>query len=715
MGIAITESHRELQDVARSFLDRHGALQAARATLDAGDEGLPTFWPELAGVGWLGLHLPEDVGGQGAGLSELAVVLEELGRVVAPGPFLPAVVASGVVGATGSPELRPTLAGMADGTTVAGVGIDSALGRPVDGRLSGSAGPVLGAGVADVLLLRAGDDAVLVDAGADGVTVHRRPNLDPSRPAHPVTLEDVRVPPERVLTGAGRRLVRLLRTLAAAEAAGLARAATDMAAGYAKVRTAFGRVIGTFGPVKHHCANMLVAAELATAAAWDAACADGLVGEEDLAAAAAATLAIAGAFVCAKLNIQVHGGIGYTFEHDAHLYLRRAGALHAVVGVDAARADVTSLSQAGTERTSSVELPPEAEVVRDEVRSFVEEYTALPEEARLEALVSSGYYVPHWPKPWGRGAGVVEQLVIDEEFTKAPRPVFAGSGSWITLSIANFGTDEQRERYVLPSLMGTIRWCSMFSEPDAGSDAGNVKTRAMRVEGGWLVSGQKVWSSAAHYASHGLATVRTSSDGPKHKGITAMIVVMDAPGVEVRPLRDIAGGHGFNEVFFDDVFVPDDDVLGPVDDGWRVARATFGLERVSIGRVGYGGAAVLLPALAERGAEGELAGDVGDLLAEGLALRAMNLRQAERALAGAEPGAEGNVTKLVAGEQPGKIADLALRILGSRATLMDEWCGWDMGRFLTSRGLTIGGGTSEITRNQIGERLLGLPRDPLAT
>ena len=196
--------------------------------------------------------------------------------------------------------------------------------------------------------------------------------------------------------------------------------------------------------------------------------------------------------------------------------------------------------------------------------------------------------MPHWPKPWGRGADVLEQLVIEEEFTGVERPDMGITG-WVTLTIAQAGTDDQRERWVEPVLRGQVMWCQLFSEPGAGSDAAAVRTAAKKVDGGWRVTGQKVWTSLAQYCQWGLATVRTDPDAPKHAGVTMMAIDMNAPGVKVNPLRGITGDSHFNEVFFDDVFVPDDDVVGDVNRGWLVARATLGNERISIGG-GSGGA-----------------------------------------------------------------------------------------------------------------------------
>ncbi len=312
----------------------------------------------------------------------------------------------------------------------------------------------------------------------------------------------------------------------------------------------------------------------------------------------------------------------------------------------------------------------------------------------------------------------MEQLVIDEEFRAAgvKRPQYGITG-WVILTLIQHGTADQIERWVLPALRQDVIWCQLFSEPEAGSDAAGVKTKATRVDGGWLLNGQKVWTSGAHYAGLGLATVRTNPDAKKHDGITTMVIDMHATGVEVRPLRQITGGSEFNEVFFTDVFVPDDDVVGAVDSGWTVARATLGNERVSIGGGAGGGMGAALDPIAMLDGHPDrapaVANDVARLLAVNQTLRLMNLRRAERAVSGAEPGPEGNVTKLVLAEQGHALASIALRLVGPAAAYLEgEGAGAAL-LTLGTRAMSIAGGTSEITRNQIGERLLGLPRDPL--
>jgi alkylation response protein AidB-like acyl-CoA dehydrogenase len=489
-------------------------------------------------------------------------------------------------------------------------------------------------------------------------------------------------------------------------------ACLEASVGYVRIREQFGRPVGSFQAVKHHCANLLVARELASAAVWDAARSSDDAAEAELTAAVAATLTLAAFVQAAQQNIQLHGGIGYTWEHDAHLYLRRATALAAIFGpVEPAARAVYELRNAGTTRRASVDLPPEADRHRAEARAFVARWRETPPEQRQSLAAHAGYVVPHWPAPYGRGADAVEQIVIDEELREVPRHSL-GLGEWVLPTILQHGNDEQLEQFIWPSLEGTLRWCQLFSEPGAGSDAAAVSTRARRTDGGWLVSGQKVWTSQAHVCQMGLATVRTDPDAPKHAGITAMAIEMDAPGVDVRPLTEITGEALFNEVFFDDVFVPDGNVIGQVGGGWKVARATLANERLSIGSSPVTLEADALIELLGRHppADDGILREAGTLLAEAQALRALNLQQLDRALSGAEPGVEGNIAKIVVGEHAQRVVNLGMRIAGPAAVLGDEprWAH----DFLFTRCLTIAGGTSEVVRTQIAERILALPREP---
>ncbi|OBF55466.1 acyl-CoA dehydrogenase [Mycobacterium sp. 852002-53434_SCH5985345] len=719
MGIALTDDHRELAEVARGFLTSQKARWAARSLLDAAEESRPPFWQNLVELGWLGLHVDEEHGGSGYGLPELVVVVEELGRAVAPGPFVPTVIASAVIAKDGSAEQKSRLLpGLIDGTVTAGIGLDGQV-QFKNGIADGDAGIVLGAGLAELLLITAGEDVLLLERDRAGVSVEVPNNFDPTRRSGRVRLENVNVNADDVLVGARASALARARTLLAAEAVGGAADCVDAAVDYAKVRQQFGRTIATFQAVKHHCANMLVAAESGVAAVWDASrAASEDENQFQLAAAVAAALAFPAYARNAELNIQVHGGIGFTWEHDAHLHLRRALVIAALFGGDAPARDVFERTAAGAKRENSLDLPPEAEELRTRIHADAAEIAALDKTAQRDKLIETGYVMPHWPKPWGRAADAVEQLVIEEEFRAAgiKRPDYSITG-WVILTLIQHGTDWQIERFVEKALRQEEIWCQLFSEPEAGSDAASVKTRATRVDGGWKINGQKVWTSGAQYCARGLATVRTDPEVPKHAGITTVIIDMKGPGVEVRPLRQITGGSEFNEVFFNDVFVPDEDVVGTPNSGWTVARATLGNERVSIGGSGsfYEGLASTLVQLAAQQSD-RLAGApirIGFFLADDHALRLLNLRRAARSVEGAGPGPEGNITKLKLADHMVDGAAIWAALAGPEVALMDG-PGAVVGRLaMGARGMAIAGGTSEVTRNQIAERILGMPRDPL--
>ena len=715
MSIAITDDHQALAGTVADLLERRGSRAAARDLLEADVESLPAFWTDMAELGWLGLAVPEEFGGSGFGLPELTVVIEELGRALAPGPFVPTVIASSVLASAAANGIREKLLpGLADGSLVGAVALGDSI-EVRNGAAHGTAAVVSG-GLADVLLVAAGADVAVVDCAGSGVDVEVPRNLDPSRRFARVTLDGA---PVEIVPGAGRTLTDVARLLFAAEAVGIARECTDQAAAYAKERIQFGRPIAMFQAVKHHCANMLVASELATAMVWDAARAAADGGDQfTYTAAMAASLAIPAAEWNAQLNIQVHGGIGFTWEHDAHLYLRRATTIESAIDHEAAAIEATDCVRRGVARVRTVDLPPEAEPMRDAVREFAASVAGLDEAATRTALIESGYVQPHWPEPWGRGAGAVEQLVIEQEFAAAgvKRPAYGITG-WVILTLVQHATDDQVARWVRQALDQEVIWCQLFSEPDAGSDAAGITTKGTRVDGGWLVTGQKVWTSGAHVSRYGFATVRTDPDAKKHEGITTMVIDMHADGVEVRPLRMTTGDSEFNEVFFNDVFVPDDDVVGPVDGGWTVARATLGNESVSIGG-GQGGMSMpvemFVPpfdAHPERLSGG--AGRLGRHIARSQAMEVLNLRSAHRAVAGGGPGPEGNVTKLVLSENGHEAAAILAAVGGPETAFFDGATAMTGYLVLMHRAMSIAGGTSEIKRNQIGERILGLPRDPL--
>jgi alkylation response protein AidB-like acyl-CoA dehydrogenase len=702
MPIGMTEEHVALHDAVRGWVDRHCSPAVPRAVLDAEHEELPPFWSELAAQGWLGLHVDEEHGGSGYGLGELVVVVEELGRCIAPGPALPTVLAAAVIASSTNDDAKQAfLPGLASGELVGaaagGPGCGLAGERSGDELVvSGTVRPVLGGCLADVVVAPVGLDdgtAVWVALPTEGTARDELASVDLTRRGAQIVADGVAVGPERVLGGVdAARVLDLTATLVAAELVGVAQWCVDTAAAYAKDRVQFGRPIGQFQGIKHKCADMVGRVELARAAAWDAARAvqdatepehsATAADEGGLAASAAISLAIDAAFTNAKDCVQVLGGIGFTWEHDAHVYLRRAMAMRSLLGPSSAwRVRVCELALAGTRRGLTVDLGPAGDAARTEVREFLETVQDLPADEQRRAVADAGFIVPTWPAPFGRGAKAVEQVVIEEEFraAKVARPGIM-IGGWALPPVIMYGTREQQDRWIPPTLRGEISWCQLFSEPGAGSDLASLTTKATRVEGGWILNGQKVWTSMAQYADWGILLARTNPDAPKHDGISCFMVDMKAiEGMEVRPLRELTGDAMFNEVFFNDAFIPDDSLVGEEHDGWRAARTTLANERVFMGSgMSFGsGPEQILTAIATR----ELADDA-------------------------------SVRKLLGVVHDQHVQEVGLGLLGPEGAVADgDGLTWSRG-FLFNRNLTIAGGTSEIQRNIIGERVLGLPRDP---
>jgi alkylation response protein AidB-like acyl-CoA dehydrogenase len=742
MPIALTDEHEAQRLSARRWLDTHCPPSVPRAVLDADEETLQPVWKEMAAQGWLGIHLPEAFGGQGFGLFELAVILEETGWSVVPGPLLPTVVASALVAeatdGTSSATAAAVLPGLVDGSLTAALSFgDTCLdvvGSGDDGELavSGSLRPLLGAATANVVLAPARHDDgtetwCLLDVPGSGgrVRVSSLSSLDATRRVGTVEVDAHTVPADRQLGSlTTRRLRQVAVALMAAEHVGGARWCLETATEYAKVRVQFGRPIGQFQAVKHRLADMAVRVEQMTAVAWDAAVAVSVdvpadqADDVELATATAGALTVDGYVRSSQECLQLLGGIGFTWEHDLHLHLKRAHADRQLLGeTDAFRREVATVAGRGVRRELTADLPDEAEQARLELAPLVGELAATPEEERRAALVDAGLVVPHWPKPWGRDAGAVEQVVIDEQLADVGivRP-HIGISAWALPVIIASGTEAQGERWVRPSLLGRLAWCQLFSEPGAGSDLASLTTRAVRTDGGWLLTGQKVWTSMAKQADWGICLARTDPSVPKHEGITFFIVDMHSSGLDIRPLRELTGAAFFNEVFLDEVFVPDDCVIGEVNSGWAAARMTLANERIAMSSGStYGIGVESLLKLAHKSGDAISPGTVvrlGALLAEAQSIRLMTHRSTLLALAGSDPGPGAGLRKLLGAEHEQRVQELGLAMLGAEgATTEGRSERWIQGLLFT-RCLTIAGGTSEVQRNVIAERILGLPRDP---
>lgn len=733
-GIGITEEHRALAHSVRGWLARAVPPGEVRKLLDAEGPAAPgvrpAHWEALAGQGLTGIHLPEEYGGGGGGLLDLAVVLEEAAHASLPGPCLATALVGEVVRRAAGPGTGDLIRGLASGDRTAALALTpgtlTATPAPGGHRLDGTAPPVLSAEAADLLLLPAAASGgvlwFLVDAGAEGLTVRPHRSVDPTRPTAEVRADSVHVPEQRVLPLAPAPaldpdLVRdLAAVLLAADACGTAARSLDTAVEHAAVREQFGRPIGAFQAVKHLCADMLVRLEQARALTWDAVrAADERPEVRGLTAALAAATAPEAAYSCAKDAIQILGGIGFTWEYDAHLQLRRAVLARQLLGTaDTHRLRAARLAEAGARRELSLELPAEAARHRAEARPHLAAARGLaPREAR-RALAATGYAAPHLPAPYGLGAGPVQQLAIQQESSAhGIRLSDLSIATWVVPSLIAYGTEAQRERYLPATLRGDLQWCQLFSEPDAGSDLAALRTRAVRTDEGWRITGQKVWTSAARTADHGILLARTDPDAPKHRGLTYFLVDMKrARGIDIRPLKEITGEALFNEVYFDDVLLPADAVVGEVGGGWRVARNTLGNERVHMAdQMTFDSG---LEALIARsaGLDDTTRTRIGALAAEAHALACIGLRTTLQQVSGLEPGAGASVRKLVQTVHQQKVAELTLELLGPDGAVDEPAAGERaLHGFLMSRCLTIAGGTTQIQLNVVAERILGLPRD----
>jgi alkylation response protein AidB-like acyl-CoA dehydrogenase len=365
----------------------------------------------------------------------------------------------------------------------------------------------------------------------------------------------------------------------------------------------------------------------------------------------------------------------------------------------------------------------------DGLRAFVREHAP---DGRYPAdwsrrLADAGFVAPHWPQPWGLDAGPVEQLAIDETMRElqVPRPVNPIGIGWAGPTLLVAGTEEQKERWLPGVLDGSELWCQLFSEPGAGSDLSSLTTRAELDGDEYVVNGQKVWTTLAHWARWGILLARTDPDAEAHRGITYFVVDMHSPGIEVRPIVQITGTHEFNEVYFTDVRVPAANVVGRLHDGWRLAKVTLGNERVSLSGEGalwgrgptandvlqlvrdHGGTQDVL--MRQRLAQLFIASEV---------LRLIRLRTVSARVRGLEPGPEASVRKALADEHGQQVMETAMALAGTYGLCADRGpfgepddAGWHYG-YMYARALTIGGGTSEVQRNILGEKILGLPREP---
>lgn len=763
---------QELQREVRRLFRENCSSTQLREWLDGGSLFDSRLWRRMSQeTGLTAIGFAEEDGGDGGSWVEWATVFEAAGYALAPVPLLSCVALAGALAAEAP-------AGAARSEVIEAVvsGEVAALVRGDDGSvtatpsgdawtLDGNVEHVLDGGSASVLVVTAagpsGPVVATVRADDPGVETTTSETFDLTRPQAAVRL--VSASAAILASGYAAKAAitrgRLRAALAlAAEQLGVARRCLDLALEHARTRKQFDRPIGTFQALKHRLADLFTEIESTDAAVYDAAS----IVEDDQ--RAAVVVPIVAAFAgeasvrAARELIQILGGMGFTWEHDAHLFLRRAKAAQYLVATPAQWREelVVGADLAGAANPGSVTFPEHLEVGHEElrarVRSFLRDYLPagwggvgeLDDVAHAKfladwrvALQRERLLAYSWPQEHGGGGGTwIEEAVVHEECHRAGVSVWNNNDNLSVQMLGNTllvsGTEEQ-QRTLLPRILsGEDKWCQGYSEPTAGSDLASLRCSA-RLDGDeWVLNGQKIWTSDAHNCNWIFVLARTDPEALKHRGITFLLVPIDQPGVEVRPIRNMTGSAHFSEVFFDNARTARTNVVGAVNEGWRTAMNLVGFERGAETGILYLMFRDELQRLIELARS---TGAVADpLVRQRLAwaygkvelLHSMGARTVALSEAGESPGPLAAITKLYWSEYHQTVTDLAVDILGPESTTptgrrsrtvvrTDEpgapnsSASWtDV--YLKARAGTIYAGTSEIQRNTIAERILGLPK-----
>ncbi len=739
MTIGLTPEQLQLADAVAHFAARHAPIDKTRDSFDALAAGeLPQWWDEFAANGFHAVHLPEQIGGQGGTLLDTACVLEAAAIAMLPGPVLQTVTASAVaLLADDTPALRNLLGRLSAGAPAAvilpdGNGFQAA--RTQTGwSVSGISCATLGARSAQLIIagVHADGDIVwlVLDPAQTGVSVETRTGTDKTVDVAVVRLDGCVCAEESVLDGIDDDHARsVVLALTASAAAGTIRWCVQAVTDHLRTREQFGRPIGTFQALQHQAAMLLVSSELAVSAAWDAvrSLTEDSV-QHRIAASGAALMAIVPASDLVLDTLTMFGAIGYTWEHDLHLYWRKATSLAASIGPGGRYAEALGDLTRTHARDVSVKLGDLDAEFRSEVAAVLDEaltlhndtpgrqgdYPNLATGPQRTLIADAGLIAPHWPRPWGVEATQLQQLIIDDEFAKRPdlvRPSL-GISEWILPTLISSAPEHLRERFIPATQRGELGWCQLFSEPGAGSDLASLTTRATKVDGGWRINGHKIWTSSAHTADYGALLARTDPAAAKHRGIGYFIVDMRSEGIELQPIRQATGESHFNEVFLSDVFVPDDLLLGGPTDGWNLAIATMAQERVAIsGYVNFDRASLLRGiADEERSDRSRVLAALGEADAYANAIKVLAVREVMRLLDGQAAGPASSIAKVAMNVMLRRTFKATLELMAPSALVEDSDPAILESYFHLPAEL-IGGGTKEIQLNIIAQMILGLPR-----
>lgn len=760
------EELKIIREQAARLLDEYSTATHLKELLEIPGSFDKRAWTKAIELGWPSLSAPEALDGLGFGLSGLALLAQELGRKTTSLPLIPAYVCANAIATTNQPaaELVAVARSVVSGDAIAclafGEAGESGLSLQPSTRfngaqLTGQKAITPFAAVAEYALVVADEGGepvlVLVKLNQKGVVRKVSSSFDQARASAELFFNGADA--IRIGTAPAQKLIEQSQGLAALitafEQIGGAEAAMYMARDYACERKVFAQPIGRFQAIKHKIADMYWRIEVAKGCAIDALEAFENQSSDWLGLAAAARVSATQAYdFAATENMQTHAGIGTTWEAMPHHYYRRARSLALELGSTGfwrnKVVEDLGLSAEGDERKQSVSeelyqyrlearrwLAKHAPAFSGEVRKGLSFEADLELGRRWQALkAQAGYAAINLPSEYGGGGkSELHKIVFGEEELRyqLPTEYFVISTAQVMAIFLRHGSDQDKQKLAPLAIRGEHIWCQMFSEPGAGSDLAAVRFKAVRETrdgiDGWRLDGQKLWTSWAHVAQWGFLVARTDSTQAKHAGITTFFVDMTLPGITIRPIRRMAGHDDVNEVFFENVFIPDSQRLGPVGKGFNVAMEMLMVERIagvydeSIGGVSLDKLISLAKDARLSGRAAILDGQIRAELAQGLierqALRSIYRRAMATIEQGGEPGPEGSIRKLILGRARQRQGALALDLMGPSGAYMDP-----QGDFRTDFAWSwidpagrVAGGTDEVLLSTIGERVLGLPQD----
>lgn len=758
MPFEFSADQQFIRDEARKYLTDNYSGDRLRQCLTISGSYDDALWQHCIDMGWTGITIAEEFGGLGLSAIELCVVAEEFGRVCAGTPFLlSSFGVSEALSLWGNDEQKARyLPKLASGELIGTLGLFDQKGavRPAinftAGSLNGTAKAVTAgthAQIAVVLVSTSGQSALaLVELDQTGVQRNALDTFDTTRNTASLSFANASASLlGTVGTGiqSARKLLAHVAVPTAFEQIGGSDRSMEMARDYALERKAFGQPIGKFQAIKHSIAGMYSRNEIARGNALNAALALSTGGDVIRNAAAARAAAIAAYEYATRESIEVHGAIGATWEMDCHLHYRRSRALALELGAAAVwKEQLVATLQQQSEHQSDKNESDDIKAYRQRVRAWMQPYAAefgaaarrglsmdddIELARRWQAIkAGQGYAAINLPKQYGGAGGTELEKIIfaDEESTFGfPSEYFVISMGMPIPIMLLWATDEQKQTYVPPAIRGETMWCQLFSEPAAGSDLAGVRLRAIRDGDNWILRGQKVWNSYAQYSDYGIIVARHDTSVAKHAGLTYFFVDMRAPGVEVRPIKLLTGHSEVNEVFFNDVVIPDSCRLGKIGDGFKIAIQTLMIER-------YAGAdeAAFGPTLQEFV---ELLGDAefngrpaleSDLVRNEIAewmilqggVRAIQSKALGAIERGAQPGPEASIFKPLLCALRSRVSTLAMDLLGPQALADNprlKSSDSDQRAWLALPSVRIAGGTDEMLLNTIAEKILGLPQD----